>query len=148
MSCHKIHSKITLLTELSKLNVNVRKGSNNILQTKIYVRMDGKPLTSITVNSAARARYWNKIANSSYFCSFCLKCWDKGLDILHKEWPWVEEKEFVSHKNSDAEPAMKSPSLCIFQKECVTQNMTSDFVTKEYRTLLPRTNLYRKNSGQ
>jgi hypothetical protein len=86
----------------------------------------------------------NKLTKSSYLCSFSLKSWDKGLDILHKKRIWVEKKELVFHKNSDAEPTMKSPSLCIFQKECVTQNMTSDFIAKEYGTLLPRTNLYRK----
>jgi len=86
--------------------------------------------------------HWTR--RSSYLFSFCLKHRDKSLNILHKEWPWAEEKEFVSHKNSDAEPTMKSPSLCIFQKECVTQNMTTDFIPKEDRTLLSRTHLYRK----
>lgn len=81
---------------------------------------------------------------SSYFHSFCLKCWDYSLDILHKERPWVEQKELVSHYNRDAEPTMETSSLCIFQKECVTQYMTSDFISKEDWTLLPWNNLYSK----
>jgi len=39
---------------------------------------------------------------------------------------------------------MEASSLCIFQKECVTQYMTSNFISKEDWTLLPWTNLYSK----
>lgn len=70
-----------------------------------------------------------------HFQGFCLQVINDALHVFHEEWPRIEQEYFIHHHYDYAVSALEpSRVLTVFENEHMTENITTVFISEEYRT--------------